>query len=127
LIYLDTCLVIYAVERPDFAGMAVRQRMADNSLREFAISPLVVMECLVGPISHGDPQLRAQYQRYLDRFVSVPIGVNVAVRAAELRTTFGLKTADALHLAAAIESGCSEFWTNDRRLSGAAGEFVVVV
>ena len=127
MIYLDTCLVIYALELPGSAGLAVRQKMADHTEQEFAISPLVVMECLVGPVKSRDLHLRAWYQRYLDTFVSVPLDVSVAVRAAELRADFGLKTADALHLAAAIESGCSELWTNDRRLSGAVGEFAVAV
>ncbi len=127
MIYLDTCLVIYAVEQPESAGLAVRQRMAENGDQEFAISPLVVMECLVGPVKSGDARLRALYHRYLDTFVSVPLDVTVAVRAAELRASFGFKTADALHLGAAIESGCSQFWTNDRRLSGAVGDFAVVV
>ena len=34
----------------------------------------------------------------------------------------GIKTSDALHLAAALESGCSEFWTNDLRLPSAIEE-----
>ncbi len=40
-------------------------------------------------------------------------------RAADIRAA-GLRTADALHLAAAEATSCDEFWTNDRRLSGAS-------
>ncbi|MBK8598626.1 MAG: PIN domain-containing protein [Holophagales bacterium] len=36
--------------------------------------------------------------------------------AADLRVQHGLKTPDAIHAAAAIRHGCSEFWTNDQRL-----------
>ncbi|PJI53413.1 PIN domain nuclease [Methylobacterium radiotolerans] len=42
------------------------------------------------------------------------------VRSAELRADFGLKTPDALHLAAAQLSGCTELWTNDKRLAAAS-------
>jgi predicted nucleic acid-binding protein len=40
--------------------------------------------------------------------------------ATQLRVRHRLKTPDALHLAAALHSGCVEFWTNDDRLANAA-------
>jgi predicted nucleic acid-binding protein len=40
--------------------------------------------------------------------------------ATEIRAHSRLKTPDALHLAAAIHHGCTEFWTNDNRLMQAA-------
>ena len=49
LIYLDSCILIYAVEDQGKRGAAVRQGMAATDDR-MAISPLVVMECLVGPL-----------------------------------------------------------------------------
>lgn len=36
--------------------------------------------------------------------------------ATELRAVYNVKTPDALHLAAAINWGCDEFWTNDQRI-----------
>jgi predicted nucleic acid-binding protein len=33
----------------------------------------------------------------------------------------GLTTPDALHLATALQHGCTELWTNDNRLLAAAG------
>ena len=41
-------------------------------------------------------------------------------KATRLRAAHRLKSPDALHLAAAIESHCTQFWTNDRRLAAAA-------
>ena len=38
-----------------------------------------------------------------------------------------LKTVDALHLAAAQLAGCTTLWTNDKRLTTAAGSFAVDV
>jgi predicted nucleic acid-binding protein len=47
--------------------------------------------------------------------------------ATELRARHGLKVPDALHLAAAIEGGCDEFWTNDTRLDKAASGYLKTV
>ncbi len=48
--------------------------------------------------------------------------------ATELRAQHGLKTPDALHLAAALRAGCDEFWTNDEHLAkAAAGRIGIVV
>ena len=38
-----------------------------------------------------------------------------------------LKTPDALHLATAIHAGCSQFWTNDKKLVKAAGKSLMVI
>jgi len=127
LIYLDSCLVIYAVEDPDGSGRTVRRMLAERADEEFAISPLVVMDCLVGVIKAGEAQRRAQHERYLATFAMLPLSAQVGVRAAELRAAFGLKTPDALHLAAALHGGCDAFWTNDQRLARAAGSFVVSI
>ncbi|MBS3952720.1 MAG: PIN domain-containing protein [Methylomicrobium sp.] len=46
-------------------------------------------------------------------------------RALNLRVKHKIKTPDALHLATAIENGCTEFWTNDNRLKEAANSLAV--
>jgi predicted nucleic acid-binding protein len=127
VIYLDSCLVIYAIEWPDEKGETIRQKLVAAADQEFAISPLVIMECLVGPIKSGDPFRRAQYVRYLENFLVVPLSVDVSFKAAELRANFPIKTPDALHLAAALVSGCEALWTNDRRLAVAGGAFAQAV
>ncbi|WP_374114499.1 type II toxin-antitoxin system prevent-host-death family antitoxin [Microbacterium paraoxydans] len=53
----------------------------------------------------------------------VPIGSVVTLRSGRLLVEWadsGLKTPDALHLAAAQLSGCTEPWTNDERLAAAS-------
>jgi len=50
----------------------------------------------------------------------VALDAQVFDLATELRARQGLKTPDALHLAAALHTGCDEFWTNDERLVRAA-------
>src|SRR3546814_2701799 len=45
LIYLDTCLLIYAFERHPTHGERVQRALATESADRFAISPLVQFEC----------------------------------------------------------------------------------
>jgi uncharacterized protein len=127
LIYLDSCLVIYALEDPEGRGRAVRQMFAERADEEFAISPLVILECLVGVIKAGDGRRTTLHEQYLSTFVMLPISAEVGAKAAELRAGFALKTPDALHLATALKSGCDALWTNDRRLARAAGDFAVAI
>ncbi len=54
LIDFDAGLVIYLVERHTRWGEPVSRAMAQAADSRFAISPLVICECLVGPIKRGD-------------------------------------------------------------------------
>ena len=57
----------------------------------------------------------------------VPITTAVFDRATVIRATHDFKLADSLHLAAAVESGCDRFLTNDARLSSFTGISVDVL
>jgi predicted nucleic acid-binding protein len=116
LIYLDTCLVIYLVERHGRWGDAVARALASAGEARFGISPLVKFECLVGPIRRGDPVLRRAYNELFDLLALLGMPEPVYLQAAELRAHFGLKTPDALHLACAQHHRCDALWTNDDRL-----------
>lgn len=120
MIYLDSCVLIYAVEDDGPRGTAVRQLLADAGDTEVAISPLVMLECLVGPLRADDLVLGDHYRRAFDNFRVVDAGVAEHVRAAELRAKHGLRTPDAIHLAVAQLSGCAQLWTNDNRLAAAS-------
>ena len=120
MIYLDTCIVIYAVEDDGPRGNAVRQRLADAGDTEFAVGPLVTMGCIVGPLRRENLALHDHYLRALDNFRRLDLGEEHFMRAAQLRARHNLRTPDALHLAVAQFSGCEQLWTNDNRLSAAA-------
>lgn len=120
MIYLDTCMVIYAVEDDGHRGVKVRQRLADAAEDVVAISPLVTMECLVGPLRDENLVLHDHYLRALAQFRILDAGTEQFVRAAELRARHGLKTPDALHLAIAQTTECAALWTNDSRLAAAS-------
>lgn len=117
MIYLDSCLVIYLVERHENWGEPIAHAVAQASGADFAISPLVKCECLVGPIKRGDLVLKQRYAELFSEFVSLEMPEAVYLQAAELRARFGLRTPDALHLACAQFHRCDALWTNDDRLT----------
>jgi uncharacterized protein len=117
VIYLDSCLVIYLVEQHARWGGPVARALAQPDGADFAISPLVKCECLVKPIKRGDLIFQQSYTELFDEFVSLGMPEAVYLQAAELRGRFGLKTADALHLACAQFHRCEALWTNDDRLA----------
>jgi len=127
VIYLDSCILIYAVEDEGKRGRAARQALADHADDEIVVSPLVVMECLTGPLKSGDLALVDYYRATLDAAGRIPFDEEVFVRAAELRARHALSTPDALHLAAAQKAECSALWTNDRRLERAAHGLAVAI
>jgi predicted nucleic acid-binding protein len=119
LIYLDTCLVIYAIENhPEFA-LPVMSAMAGQPGNAFAVSPLVKLECLVKPLRTDDLGLQRRYETGLGEFVQLALPETVFLNAARLRARFNLKTPDAVHLACAQHHGCAALWTNDERLAQA--------
>lgn len=120
MIYLDSCILIYLLEAvPDTrrsVARAIRQRRGDV----FCFSPLSRLECLVMPVREADADLVDRYERLFSRLTCLDITAERYDEACQLRAHHALKTPDALHLATAEHHGCTEFWTNDLRLSKAA-------
>ncbi len=119
LIYLDACLVIYAVEADPEYGDRVLRAMSQESGARFAVSPLVKLECLVKPLRNGDTALQRRYEGALEQLATLPMPEPAFLAAAQLRARFALKTPDALHLACAQHHGCESLWPNDDRLARA--------
>jgi predicted nucleic acid-binding protein len=92
---------------------------------EICISPLVRLECLVAPLRWGDQVLQQRYRNFFATVTSLSIPETIYEDATILRARHLLKTPDALHLAIALHHGCEEFWTNDDRLSKAAGQMAI--
>ena len=123
-IYLDSCIVIYLIEGPDsfreICYRAMAARKTDGV--QLCFTGLTRLECRMLPMRKGQQQVLEEY----DNFFSLPetsrllINKKVFEIATELRAFQNLKTPDALHLAAAIHHGCTEFWTHDLRLKTAA-------
>lgn len=125
MIYLDSCLVIYAVEDGGARGDTVRRLLAHDDV--FAVSPLVHLECLAGPMRRGDLDIEDRFRAVLGLFRQVELDPPVFERAARLRASASIRTPDALHIAAAQVHGCDSLWTNDDRLAAASRGFAVGV
>lgn len=117
-IYLDTCIVIYFVERHAVYSPQIESLMKNLSHADFFHSPLTKMETLVMPFRTKDTQLQKLYDFFFSSQTSLVIKDEIYEHAAQLRADFpSLKTPDALHLATALHHNCDELWTNDDRLS----------
>lgn len=126
LVYLDTCIVIYAVEgRAPFQQRAQAHIAAlEAAGHRFLISDLTRAECLVHPLGRGDATLLLSYQMFFSSRNLTTRGLIPSIhdRSARIRgryqyangRSYGL--IDSLHLSTAIESACDRFLTNDLRL-----------
>jgi predicted nucleic acid-binding protein len=121
LIYLDTNIVIYFVEKHSKYGSKVGSRLAAAQVAKdaFALSDLTRMECLVGPLKSGKNSLLTDFNSFFQLPTVTVLTMLAAVfdRAAHIRATWSFSALDALHLAAAVEHGCGLFLTNDARLA----------
>jgi predicted nucleic acid-binding protein len=117
LVYVDSCVLIYALEEDPRFKEAARQSLAGlvAQNQRLAISPLVQLECLARPLARQQSQLVLRYQNWLRLFQWLSINDSTFALATELRARYGLKTPDALHLATARQHGCVALISNDRR------------
>jgi len=108
------------VEHVPLYGDLVAQRL--SSTDALLVSDLSRLEC-VKPMRDGDTALLDEFDRFFNESVSEVLALSREVidRATEIRSLYGFKTPDAIHLAAAILSNCELFLTNDRRLDGFTG------
>ncbi|MBI2690387.1 MAG: PIN domain-containing protein [Solirubrobacterales bacterium] len=125
--YLDSSVVIHATAESDF-GARLRAAIdsADPSVN-FSISPLVRMESLVRPIRDRDENSIANRLLVLESCTSLPIREHTYELATHIRAMHGVGSADAIHLATASLSDCSELWTSDKQIVNAAPNFAVDV
>lgn len=120
IVYLDSVVVIYAVEGPK----AFRQRALERLARsredrdEFRVSDLTWLECRVKPLRLNDPDLLRDFEDFFSQvdLVQVELPFPIYDRAAKIRAVYRYGLADSIHLAAAVHFGCHLFLTNDRRI-----------
>ncbi len=121
LVYCDSCILIYYYNHAGPLNMRATSRLAALHAAgdQIAISDLVRLECRVHPIKISDNAKLAAFDSFFARpdVQAVPISTAVFDRATLIRAMHNFKLGDSLHLAAAVESGCGCFLTNDTRLS----------
>jgi predicted nucleic acid-binding protein len=118
---VDTSIFIYLIEEhPRFLSL-VEPIFEEATLgaRELVTSALTLLEVLVVPFRASNPKLAGRYEALLTNskgIAMVDLTRDQLRFAARLRAATGVKTPDALQLAAAFGTGCSTFLTNDRRI-----------
>jgi predicted nucleic acid-binding protein len=129
---LDTAPFIYFLERnPAYVDLVreVVRRVSTGALKGHT-SVITLTEVLVRPLRVGNTALAQRYRRFLSRSRNLslePITSTVAEQAADLRARYGLRTPDALQIAAALGSGCAAFLTNDGQLKRVAEIRILVL
>ena len=130
LIYLDANIFIHALEpatdeeRPRsnllLKMMAIEKGTKPNF---FMTSELTFGELWVGAYKTQNKFLIKEYDRISisGGVIDVrPVALSIIRNAAKLRAqNVGLRTPDAIHLATALDNGCTHFLTSDLRIKGA--------
>ena len=116
-LYLDAAPVIYTVEQVEGFATAVDERIGSSEVTLVA-SDLTRMECRVKPLREGNAELLKDFDEFFNGAISevVVLSRPIMDRATEIRARHGFRTPDSIHLAAAVESSCDVFLTNDHRL-----------
>ena len=123
--------MIYLVE----GSQQIRERIQQGlfavcaDMSEICVSPLTRMECRVLPLRKEDDVVLEKFAVFFNESGVTFLDVNDRVfdLATAFRARKNLKVADALHLATALEGGCTELWTNDKRLAQAAENRIQIV
>lgn len=122
LVYSDSVILMYFFDHTGPFNVRATARLASLAAAKdrLAISDLVRLEYRVKLLKTGDRVKLALFDAFCAQpdVQVVPITTAVFDRATVIRATHNFKLADSLHLAAAVESGCDHFLTNDTRLSG---------
>ena len=125
-IALDTVIFIYWIEEnPTYLSQVEPLfRAIDRGEIEVVTSAITLLEVLVVPYRAGKVALAERYEQLLTRASHlrlVDIDRQQLRAAAQLRAVHGVRTPDALQLAAGLATRATTMITNDRRLPGIPG------
>jgi predicted nucleic acid-binding protein len=131
IVGLDSAIFIYQFENhPRYKALCAEVfDLMEAGIIQAVTSIVTLIEVLVQPLSKGKQELYSRYEQYLRFGPSLTLrslDPDLALRAAQLRARYPIRTPDAVQLAAAIELGARLFLTNDERLRK-VGEIEIVV
>jgi predicted nucleic acid-binding protein len=117
-LYIDTAPLIYYIEEhPTYVAQMDAITAAIDGGEVAAYSSVITLtEVLTRPVKLGNSQLEEQYRHILlhsGAYHLIPVSTRIADNAARLRARYNLRTADALHVASAMDASCTTFLTND--------------
>lgn len=119
---LDTSIFIYHLETNPTYSLLTETVFKGMEAGKFqgVTSTITLMELTVLPWRMGHENVAREYEAVLANFPNlsiVDVDRDVARLAARLRADFNVSPADALQVAAGLQTGAKTFLTNDRRLS----------
>lgn len=112
----DADVLVYAAAADHPLGTAVRRlfTQAGEDLAGIG-SVLLIPELLTKPLRAGSPEEVAALSSLLGRLDLRPADSATAELAAVLGASYGLRAADAVHLATAVAAGADRFLTNNHK------------
>lgn len=128
----DADVLIYATVPDHRLGRRVRALFPEAPLYQGGAvagvgSVLLVPELLAKPIRSGNDQESQALAGLLARLELLPVDRATAELATALAATYGLRAADAVHLATAVSAGADRFITNNTKdFTSAIDEIAVV-
>jgi predicted nucleic acid-binding protein len=134
-VYLDANILIYGFETQTSPlqlslTLGAVLRLFQEERAWARTSALTRAEVMVRPLRDSNAELLQLYQELLsgNAFLAVDaISGAMIDQAARLRARLGLRLADALHVASAMESGCDAFLTADRQLAVCGNDIEVLL
>ena len=121
IIGIDSVILIYLLERNQqylSSAKSVLEAVESGKLPAVMAS-IGMIEILTGPKKQGRFDLARYYREYLASFPNLTIknmNESVVELASDLCACYNIKTADAIHVATAIDFGAEKFITNDKEL-----------
>ena len=122
LVALDTSIFIYHFEKNKTYFNLTKEIFSrlDDDLEFAAVtSILTLLEIAVKPIKEGRNDLLNEYSTkllYDEKVTTLMFDNDIALKAAQLRAEYGIKTPDAIQIATAIIANADAFITNDKSL-----------
>ena len=131
-VLLDTAPVIYHLEKNPVFGPVMDRFFQIRAAQGITLvtTPVTLAECLVLPIREGRNDLEADYQALItggQGTIFWTVGADEGTAAARLRAKYGLKLADAIQAAVAIQAKCQVLLTNDTDLKKVTEARVLLV
>jgi uncharacterized protein len=112
-VYLDSCMIIGLCEGDLNQRHSLKTQLMNHIVYS---SELARLETRLLAIRTSNQDSLTLFDRFFVACEMIAFDRAVFERATFLRANSALKTPDALHLSAAIQANCDEFWTDDKQL-----------
>ena len=114
-VYFDANIFIYMLEGSKELQSQIQtvRDLLSNGEIEVVTCDVTYTEILPHPARRGDTQAIETMVEYLSAFEVIPLTKEITIHAGILRGETGMKSPDALHVAAAMQADCEILVTND--------------